>query len=71
MIKNIERDASKQLKTGPLFLVCFTNHALDQFLEKNMESTSKVIRLGGRTKNENFKSLNINSVRGLLKQRLP
>jgi hypothetical protein len=43
--------------------VCFTNHALDQFLEKNMESTSKVIRLGARSKNENFKLLNINKVR--------
>jgi hypothetical protein len=62
MIKNIKREANK-LSTGPLFLVCYTNHALDQFLEKNMESTSKVIRLGGRTKNENFKQLNINSVR--------
>lgn len=63
MIKNIKRDKTNKLSTGPLFLVCYTNHALDQFLEKNMESTSKVIRLGGRTKNENFKQLNINSVR--------
>jgi len=62
MIKNIKRDGNR-LSTGPLFLVCFTNHALDQFLEKNMESTSKVIRLGARSKNENFKLLNINKVR--------
>jgi hypothetical protein len=36
-----------------------------------MESTSKVIRLGARTKIEEFKKLNINSVRHSIKQRLP
>jgi hypothetical protein len=36
MIKNIKRNDLNELETGPIILVCYTNHALDQFLEKNL-----------------------------------
>jgi superfamily II DNA or RNA helicase len=36
---------------GPIFVVCYTNHALDQFLEYILGFTDKVLRLGNRSKN--------------------
>ena len=39
----------------PIFIVCFTNHTLDQFLEKILEYTKMVLRLGGRSKNDKLK----------------
>ncbi|KAF9992857.1 hypothetical protein BGZ79_002558, partial [Entomortierella chlamydospora] len=36
--------------TGPIIVVCQTNHALDQFLEGIMKFEDRVIRLGSRSK---------------------
>jgi hypothetical protein len=53
---------------GPLMLVCFTNHALDQFLEKIIElfkhdkSSLRIVRLGGRSKNEELNKYKIHEV---------
>jgi Cdc6-like AAA superfamily ATPase len=33
---------------GPILMVCYTNHALDQFLKLISKETSKFIRIGGR-----------------------
>ncbi|KAG0196215.1 hypothetical protein BGX28_010420, partial [Mortierella sp. GBA30] len=38
--------------TGPIVVVCQTNHALDQFLEGVMKFEDRVIRLGSRSKSE-------------------
>lgn len=37
---------------GPIILTCYTNHALDQFLRMILQFTKKVVRMGGRTKDE-------------------
>ena len=44
-------------RASPIFVVCYTNHALDQFLEgiqhiKGFETTPNIIRIGGRCKSE-------------------
>lgn len=39
-------------KSEPILIVCFTNHALDQFLEGLLLFTKKIVRIGGRGKNE-------------------
>ncbi|CDW79810.1 nfx1-type zinc finger-containing protein 1 [Stylonychia lemnae] len=39
---------------GPLLIVCYTNHALDQFLELISKYTDNFVRVGGRSKNEKF-----------------
>lgn len=49
------RRSTDALSTGPILLTCYTNHALDQFLELIMGSTTNIVRLGGRTKNEDLK----------------
>lgn len=36
-------------KSTPILVVCYTNHALDQFLEGILEITNNVVRVGGRS----------------------
>ena len=33
---------------SPILIVCFTNHALDQFIEHLIPFTSNIVRIGGR-----------------------
>lgn len=47
------------VNTGPLLVVCYTNHALDQFLEGIVETYKKdiggevpIVRVGGRCQSE-------------------
>ncbi|KAF9923656.1 hypothetical protein FBU30_006271 [Linnemannia zychae] len=40
----------KTSMTGPIVVVCQTNHALDQFLEGIMKFEDRIIRLGSRSK---------------------
>lgn len=48
-----KRTKSRKYEGPPVLVVCYTNHALDQFLEGliNMGKT-KMVRIGGRCKNE-------------------
>ena len=42
-------------RSAPIFVVCYTNHALDQFLQGILEIDGlqpNIIRIGGRSKNE-------------------
>lgn len=50
-------------KTGPLLVVCFTNHALDQFLEGIMKFTKEIVRIGGQSKSELLQQFNIRNIR--------
>ena len=34
----------------PILVICYTNHALDQFLEGIMAFTHKIVRIGGQSK---------------------
>ncbi|KAI8647890.1 RNA helicase [Parasitella parasitica] len=40
---------------GPIVCICQTNHALDQFLEHILDYTTKIVRVGGRSKSELLK----------------
>ncbi|KAL1461903.1 hypothetical protein WDU94_013766 [Cyamophila willieti] len=40
---------------APILLVCYTNHALDQFLEGILKFTNSIIRVGSQTKSEIIK----------------
>lgn len=37
-------------KPTPILVICYTNHALDQFLEGIMKFTQKIVRIGGQSK---------------------
>jgi len=45
---------------SPILIVCFTNHALDQFIEHLIPFTSNIVRIGGRCSNENVKRFQLN-----------
>ena len=47
----------------PILIVCYTNHALDQFLEGILEYESGIVRIGGRCKSERLQDCNITNIR--------
>ncbi|MCJ1303589.1 NFX1-type zinc finger-containing protein 1 [Hypocenomyce scalaris] len=48
---------------GPVLIVCFTNHALDQFLEGLLAAgLTDMVRVGGRSKNDNLAQYNIHEL---------
>uniref|UniRef100_A0A914PWH2 DNA2/NAM7 helicase helicase domain-containing protein n=1 Tax=Panagrolaimus davidi TaxID=227884 RepID=A0A914PWH2_9BILA len=48
----------------PMLIVCYTNHALDQFLEGISEFVKEgIIRVGGRCKNEKVEQFNLSKIR--------
>lgn len=47
----------------PILIVCYTNHALDQFLEGLLSVTDKLVRVGGQSKNEKLEEYNLKSLR--------
>ncbi|XP_054285406.1 NFX1-type zinc finger-containing protein 1-like [Macrosteles quadrilineatus] len=50
--------------SSPILVVCYKNHALDQFLEGILNATKKIVRMGGRSQNEKLKKYNIKELRG-------
>ena len=55
------REAWDPDKVSPMLMVCYTNHALDQFLEKVLEFLPKeqIIRVGGRCKSPQLEKCNL------------
>lgn len=60
------QNSEKWYQNSPLLVVCYTNHALDQFLEGLLNVTSRIVRVGGQSKNEKIKALNINAQRRIM-----
>ncbi|XP_071505626.1 NFX1-type zinc finger-containing protein 1-like [Diadema antillarum] len=65
----LERSRSNR----PILLVCYTNHALDQFLEGVAEYNCEgIVRVGGRSSSEALKRFNLNSLRSSkLREEMP
>lgn len=50
----------------PILIICYTNHALDQFLEGIVQfknADSKIVRVGGRCANEALKQFMLAEIR--------
>ncbi|XP_022092111.1 NFX1-type zinc finger-containing protein 1-like [Acanthaster planci] len=47
-------------ESNPILVVCYTNHALDQFLEGIMKFNQNIVRVGGRSNSEDMKNKNLN-----------
>ncbi|KAK0624972.1 hypothetical protein B0T17DRAFT_639113 [Bombardia bombarda] len=48
---------------GPILIICYTNHALDQFLQHLMkEGIEKIIRIGGQSRAEELEGKNLRVV---------
>jgi len=55
--------AQPGLLKGPIFCVCYTNHALDQFLNHLLESkVTDIVRIGSRSRDERIGKLNIENL---------
>ncbi|XP_033114446.1 NFX1-type zinc finger-containing protein 1-like isoform X2 [Anneissia japonica] len=53
-----------EVKESPIFVVCYTNHALDQFLEGIYSfQRDSIVRVGGRSSSETLKKFNITNLR--------
>ncbi|XP_014358196.2 NFX1-type zinc finger-containing protein 1 [Papilio machaon] len=59
LIENLKSNFNKCL----LLMICYTNHALDQFLEAILPVTESVARIGGQSRSEVMKKYNINELR--------
>ena len=49
----------------PMLIVCYTNHALDQFLEGLVPVTDRIVRVGGQSKSESLEIFNLKQKRKL------
>ena len=54
---------SNLTRNRPLVVVCYTNHALDTFMEGLINFTSKIIRIGGRSKSAKLEPYNLSSLK--------
>lgn len=45
--------------SGPILVLCYTNHALDQFLEGILHFTTSIVRVGGQSKSAMLKGYNL------------
>ncbi|GIX95773.1 NFX1-type zinc finger-containing protein 1 [Caerostris extrusa] len=52
-----------QTNASPMLVVCYTNHALDQFLEGLSFFTQKIVRIGGRGTNEKISQFQLSNLR--------
>ncbi|KAF2088004.1 P-loop containing nucleoside triphosphate hydrolase protein [Saccharata proteae CBS 121410] len=53
-------EAKSRAKLGPIIVVCYTNHALDQFLENLIEvGIQNVIRIGGQSQSKTLQEKNL------------
>ncbi|XP_059147742.1 NFX1-type zinc finger-containing protein 1-like [Physella acuta] len=49
---------------GPILVVCYTNHALDQFMEGILDFCSDgIVRVGGRSQSEKLEKFNLQELR--------
>lgn len=46
----------------PILVVCYTNHALDQFCEGIIQFTKNIVRIGGQTKSSIMKDYTLKSI---------
>ncbi|RIA86082.1 hypothetical protein C1645_780424 [Glomus cerebriforme] len=53
----------KATSIGPILTICYTNHALDQFLECLLDNNiKKIVRLGARSKSERIKEFYLDTI---------
>lgn len=56
-------------ENSPILVVCYTNHALDQFLEGILQfHRNGIVRVGGRSESEALKDLNLTTITGRLRR---
>lgn len=62
---------SRSTRRSPILMICYTNHALDQFLELCVEEcnlNSGVVRVGGRCKNKSLEGFFLRKIKENIRQ---
>ncbi|CAB5387849.1 unnamed protein product [Rhizophagus irregularis] len=63
LMKVLLAEENRKTNIGPILTICFTNHALDQFLEYLLdENITNIVRLGSRSKSERIKKYSLDEV---------
>lgn len=64
LIENMHVISGSETETSPILVVCYTNHALDQFLEGVLEfCEGGIVRVGGKNKSEKLEPYNIKNLK--------
>lgn len=58
----LNKSENMQVET-PILVVCYTNHALDQFLEGILSFSEKIVRVGGNSKSKLLKKHNLQAIK--------
>ncbi|KAK4872927.1 hypothetical protein RN001_014956 [Aquatica leii] len=66
--KTLIENRNHWYKSSPILIVCYTNHALDQFLEGLKDTTVEMVRIGGQSKNKNVEQFTLKEKRKLFKR---
>ena len=65
----------REVTHTPILVICYTNHALDQFLEGIYDfcgdDENKIVRVGGRSKSEKLKDCNLKAIKEKTKDSTP
>ncbi|XP_060843722.1 NFX1-type zinc finger-containing protein 1-like [Rhopalosiphum padi] len=59
---------NKPCLSKPILVVCYTNHALDQFMEGILNFTNKVIRIGGQSKSKIIEEYSLRNITRMYKR---
>lgn len=57
------------LEGTPMLVICYTNHALDQFLEGILKVTNNIVRLGSQSKSAALEKYTLNNLRMKVKSK--
>lgn len=66
----IENMYKSNILKSPIIVVCYTNHALDQFLEGLLNITKKIVRIGGGCKSDALKRNVVKNIQNYSAKRL-
>ena len=65
----------REVTQTPILVICYTNHALDQFLEGIYDfyghNEDKIVRIGGRSKSEKLQECNLKAIKEKYKKLTP
>lgn len=63
IVETLIRNSEAWHDDSPILVICYTNHALDQFLEGVKKTTKSMIRVGGQSKSSELEEFNIKAIR--------
>lgn len=63
LLKNSDLWSFHGINPRPLLIVCYTNHALDQFLSGLIPVTQSIVRVGGGSKDKNMDQFSLHNLR--------